>query len=297
MEPLVTQLRKALYARQLPQGGWPFINKSNQMALEPTCLALLALRADTRRHSKILIDSQRPDGGWGSFAGDGESSGLAGLALLTLNSLNTDAEARGRTVRWLLRTRGKEAGWPCRWKFRKRDRHVRFDPSKFGWPWQTGACSWVVPTSFAVLALKKEFPSCKPRKVIRRIRIGVEMLLDRVCPTGGWNAGNGVVYETPMSPHLDATAIALIALQDEPRIETTTRSLTWLEREANDCDGAWSLAWSILALQVWGKPVESLQRRLARLSESDRFQDTATLAAVTLALDCGASRNPFKVAG
>lgn len=297
MEPLGTRLRYTLYARQLPQGGWPFVTESTQMVLEPTCLALLALRPDTRRQAKILIDSQRPDGGWGSFAGDDESSGLTGLALLTLNRLGVGQEARSHAVRRLLRTRGKEADWPWRWKFHRRDRHVRLDPSKFGWPWQTGTCSWVVPTSFAVLALKKEFPSRKPRKVARRIRTGVEMLFDRACPSGGWNAGNSVVYGTAMAPHIDATAIALLALQDEPPTETLTRSLEWLDRAVNDCEGPWSLAWSIVALQAWEKPVESLQHRLAQLAESDPFQDTSTLAAVALALDCATSRHPFKVDG
>lgn len=296
MEPLVTRLRVALDARQLQHGGWPSINKSNQAALEPTCLVLLALRPTDQDCGQILADIQRPDGGWGSFAGDDESSGLTGLALLTMKTLDFGHEARRRAVRWLLQTRGKEADWPWSWKFRTRDTQVRFDSTKFGWPWQPGTCSWVVPTSFAVLALKKEFASDNSRKVAGRIRTAVEMLLDRACPSGGWNAGNGVVYGTAISPHIDATAIALLALQDKPPSEVTTRSLTWLEREITDCDGPWSLAWSILALLVWEKPVESLQRRLARLAESDPFQDTATLAAVTLALDWATSRNPFKVA-
>jgi hypothetical protein len=39
------------------------------------------------------------------------------------------------------------------------------------------------------------------------------MLLDRACPTGGWNAGNGVVYGVALKPHIDATATALLAMQ------------------------------------------------------------------------------------
>lgn len=291
------RLRRDLYARQLPRGGWAFGNQANQVALEPTCLGLLAMCPDARTNTKILIDSQRHDGGWGSFAGDDESGGLAGLALFTLNTLDVGHEARSRAVRWLRQTRGKEADWLWRWKFRTRDRHVRFDPSKCGWPWQPGTCSWVIPTSFAVLGLKIEFLFDKSRKPAGRIRIGVEMLLDRACPAGGWNAGNGVVYETPVAPHIDATAIALLALRDEPPSEITTRSLNWLERATNDCEGPWSLAWSILALHVWRKPVESLQHHLALLAESDPLEDTATMAVVVLALDCATSRNPFKVDG
>lgn len=265
------------------------------MALEPTCLALLALRRERSIDANILVDVQRSDGGWGAFADDNQASGLTGLALLTLNAYGKFKPARSRAVGWLLNHRGKEASWPWKWKFRTRNTHVRFDPDKFGWPWQPGTCSWVIPTAFAVLALKQRFPCLQKRKVASRIQRGVEMLLNRACPGGGWNAGNGLVYGQSMTPHIDATAIALIALQGEPPTEITTRSLGWLERDACACQALWSLAWSIVALDAHAKSVKSLQQRLARLAESDPFDDTATLAVVVLAFDCTNSSNPFKV--
>lgn len=236
VQAIMARFRNVLSARQLPGGGWPFSVASSQMALEPTCLALLALRPDTCISAKILIDSQRPYGGWASFAGDDQSSGLTGLALLALNKFGIAHHARRRAVCWLLQTRGKETSWPWNWKFRTRDTHVRFDPSRFGWPWYAGTCSWVVPTALAVLALKLEFPHFRSRKVSRRIQTGVEMLFDRACPGGGWNAGNGVVYGRSMVPHIDSTAIALLALQREAAAVTTALSLKWLEGQANDCN-------------------------------------------------------------
>jgi hypothetical protein len=265
------------------------------MALEPTCLALVALRSERSVDANTLVNTQRSDGGWGAFVDDDQASGLTGLALLALNTPGTVEPARSRAVRWLLNNRGKEASWPWKWKFRTRDTRVRFDPYKYGWPWQSGTCSWVVPTAFAMLALKQGFSCRRPRKVAFRIRRGVEMLLDRACPGGGWNAGNGVVFGAPMAPHIDATAIALLALQGEPSTKISTRSLAWLEREASASQALWSLAWSILAFNAYGKPVESFQQCLARLAESDPFDDTATLAVVVLALDCTNSGNPFKV--
>jgi hypothetical protein len=295
VEELVARLRADLYARQLSEGGWSFGLNSTQMALEPTCLALLALLSKAGNGARILIRCQHPDGDWGTFAGDDDASGLTGLALLTLNALGIDSDARSRAVRCLLRIRGREADWPWRWKFRWWDTYIRFNPGKFGWPWQPGTCSWVVPTAFAILALKKEFPCQRPRKVAHRIQTGIEMLLDRACPAGGWNAGNGVVYGTAMAPHIDATAIGLLAFQGERPADSTRHSLAWIEREAEVCEAPWSLAWSILALHVWRRPVESFQRRLACLAEADSLQDTATLAAVLLALDCTAPANPFKL--
>jgi hypothetical protein len=242
MELLLNRLRALLHARKLPQDGWPFYAGSPQMALEPTCLALLALRSERSIDANMLVDVRRSDGGWRAFADDDQASGLTGLALLTLNSFGMVEPARSRAVRWLLDRRGREAIWPWKWKFRTRDTRVRLDPDKFGWPWQPGTCSWVVPTAFAVLALKQSFPGYRPHKVTFRIQRGVEMLLDRACPGGGWNAGNGVVYGQQMIPHIDVTAIALLALQGEQPTEITMYSLAGLESEAHACHAPWSLA-------------------------------------------------------
>ena len=191
--------------------------------------------------------------------------------------------------------KGREASWVWKWKSRTTDTRVRFDPDKFGWPWEPGTCSWVVPTAFALLALKQSFPCCRDREVAYRIRRSVEMLQDRACPKGGWNAGNGVVYGSPMAPHFDATAIALLALRSEPSNKLIDRSLLWLERQVGSCPSPWSLAWSILALDAYDKSVASVQDRLATLVEPDEISDAASLAVVALALDCTASGNPFKV--
>jgi hypothetical protein len=41
----------------------------------------------------------------------------------------------------------------------------------------------------------KQFTVCNHSDVLEeRIRLGVEMLLDRACVDGGWNSGNSVVY-------------------------------------------------------------------------------------------------------
>jgi hypothetical protein len=258
-------------------------------------LALLALRSQPLVSATVLLKAQRPDGSWGSFAADDEASGLTGLALLTLNNLGMFADAATRAAGWILDAIGREASWIWKWKFRTTDTRVRFDPDKFGWPWEPGTCSWVVPTAFALIALKQSFPCCRKGRVAYRIQRGVEMLLDRACPNGGWNAGNGVVYGVPMAPHVDATAIALLALRSEPRHELIERSLAWLEHQASSCWAPWSLTWSILALDAYDVFVAPLQQRLATITEPDEVDDTATLATVALALDCTASGNPFKV--
>jgi hypothetical protein len=175
-----------------------------------------------------------------------------------------------------------------------RDTHVQFDPCKYGWPWQPGTLSWVVPTALAVIALKQFPAGWRRRKLASRIRQGVEMLFDRTCPGAGWNAGNGIVHDVPMTPHLDTTAFALLALRDEFNSDLVAKSLVWLEREAKDCQAPWSLSWSILAMHAYGLPVSEAEARL-RAMTCDRFEDTATLAVATIALDCEKHGNPFQV--
>jgi hypothetical protein len=113
---------------------------------------------------------------------------------------------------------GKESDWFWKWRFRTAERHVRFDPDKFGWPWFPDTVSWVVPTAFAILAFNQLPCTCGGFELAHlRVKRGVEMLMDRACPGGGWNAGNGVVYGTAVAPHADDTAIALLALRDGPQ--------------------------------------------------------------------------------
>ena len=293
-------LKGALIARQLPGAGWSYGPASSQPALEPTCLALLALRWDpgpARTYGlKFLLGAQNLNGSWPAFSGDdGEGSGLSAIAVIALINSGEMTLQIERGLTWLLSSKGRESHWLWKWKFENWDTHVRFDPNKFGWPWMPGACSWVIPTALSIIALKQAFVCCKTDQVSFRIRRGVEMLLDRACPGGGWNAGNGVVYGVPLAPHVDATATALLALRGEERSDTIDASLAWLERAAATCPAPSSLAWSILALDAYDRPIDCLADRLGALKDSSNLWDSATLAITTLALSCPVQGNVFKV--
>jgi hypothetical protein len=297
---LLEELKQTLIKQELSGGGWSYGSSTSQAALEPTCLALLALRWDSSaaraRGLRFLASIQNPNGSWRAFCGDdSEGSGLTALAVIALiNNGEMNLLTEGG-LEWLLRSKGNESHWLWRWKFETTDTHVRFDPNKFGWPWLPGTCSWVIPTALSIIALRQTFVCCKPNQVRFRIRRGTEMLLDRACPGGGWNAGNGVVYGVPLAPHLDATAIALLALAGERSNDATGSGLDWLERRAGSCAAPWSLAWSILALDAYGRPVEGLIARLCTLSDKSFLADSATLGAVILAIDCLVEGNVFKV--
>jgi len=204
--------------------------------------------------------------------------------------------ARLQGFHWLLNCAGKESNWLWKWKFRTTDRHVRFDPEKYGWPWFPNTVSWVVPTAFAILAVNQLPCSCGGLEHMPfRVDRGIEMLMDRACPSGGWNAGNGVVYGTALAPHPDDTAIALLALNDREKDPVVQGSVNYLERVAPTLTAPWSLAWAILALAAHRRPTASLHSSLVALTDPSTIEDTNTLAVVCLALDYPRALSAFGV--
>lgn len=230
----LSALSENLASRQLAEGGWAH-GSSSQVCLEPTCLAALALAPGraSQRAAQLLVRAQRPDGAWPAFLGDTDASWTTALAVSVLATASADVPAHDRGIQWLLEFRGREGHWFWRWKFRLGDQKVRFDPDKFGWPWLPGANSWVIPTAFSLIALKQSSACHESAAGVQRIRTGVEMLYDRACVAGGWNAGNSNVYGSPLMPHVEATAIALLALQDErPQSDVVRKSVTWLQEQS-----------------------------------------------------------------
>jgi hypothetical protein len=295
----ISSLAETLRSRQMKSGGWAYFD-SVQESLEATCLAELALAPERHANSSeailFLLKSQLSDGGWPAFLGDSEGSWTTALALCTLNSTGDFTAAREKAFRWLYAERGREGHWFWRWKFKTSDRNVRFDPDKYGWPWVTGSASWVIPTAFSIIAIE-QFTVCnRSEESEKRIHLGVEMLLDRECVDGGWNSGNSLVYGVPLRPHVEATAIALLALQDEQRTEMVQKSLSWLRQNAASVDSVSSLAWCILSLFVYQEPIGGLKNRLATIIGNGRdIRNNATLATALLALKCGEMIHPFEV--
>lgn len=228
--------------------------------------------------------------------GDTEGSWVTALAISTLNIINDRSDAREKAFRWMVATRGREGHWLWKWKFKTVDRQVSFDPEKYGWPWTPGANSWVIPTAFAIIALKQFTVCAKTAEAENRLRRAVSMLLDRACHDGGWNAGNSVVYGVSLTPHIEPTALSLMALQDEPRTPFIQSSVEWLKASSAGCSSIESLSWSILALFVFQEPIGELQTRLALLiANPASISNNGTLALGLLALRCGEMIHPFEV--
>jgi hypothetical protein len=295
-------LDEELVRRQLASGGWGCF-RPTQSNVEVTCLMALALGgtevlSTSARATAVasLLKWQNSDGSWPAFLGDTEGSWVTSLALTVLNTLGDGSSASDRALRWMLEARGREAYWPWRWKFKRVDRNAGFDLDKFGWPWMPGTNSWVIQTAFSLVAIK-QFTACRRSELSeRRIRTGVEMLFDRACIGGGWNAGNSVVYGVPLEPLVEPTAIALLALQDEPRSAVVQQSLYWLRRRAAELQSISSLATAILVLFLYQDRIQELKERLSALvGDGVRIRNNATLALAALALKCGEAIHPFAV--
>jgi hypothetical protein len=304
-------LKELLRRRISRTGGWG--HRGTQFGTEPTCLALLALnssQADSRRTLEDLgplLARQLPNGLWPAtdeYAAGGNFWATA-MAVNTLMILGASSETLAASLHALVRCRPLETSWLVRLKFRFSDRQVRFDPTKFGWPWVPETMSWVEPTSMVLIALEraKNQGLVPGSEFWNRLILGAEMLLDRACPEGGWNAGNAVVYGAPLRPHVDATALALAALRFHYHLPTVNSALTWMLNRT-DCPSAYSLAWVILAAVAYKKvrsdvsPALDIARdRLAVLVEDpSAIEDTSTIALAALALGPDSAINPFEVA-
>jgi hypothetical protein len=129
------------------------------------------------------------------------------------------------------------------------------------------------------------------------------MLLDRMCPGGGWNAGNGVAFGVPYSAYINATAVAMLALAGHEKERGVQISLDWLLNRLPGCPSPYSLAWGILALAAYQAITSEVNETLERVTKelivlierSGGTDDVCTLAACALALDAAEGDNVFEV--
>ena len=298
-------LLRALQAERRGKG-----DEGGQRSIEAACFAILALRNDPPADLKLALHAieglQNKDGSWPAFIGDdAEGCWTTSLAVLSLMVVGRETERLKSAIRWLLDAEGREATWLWRWRFRAIDHSVQFDPTKYGWSWVSGTTSWAIPTAFSVIALRqvRNRGINLKAEVIERIELGVSMLFDRMCPGGGWNAGNGVAFGVKCAAYIDATAIALLALaghEKEPSVQT---SLTWLLNRLPGCPSPYSLAWGILALAAYRNVSSEVSETVDRgtmeltalIENATGTCEKCTLAVCALAFEAAEGDNVFEV--
>jgi hypothetical protein len=266
-----------------PDGGWGY-SPGLPSGTEATSWAALALSALDRSElsgaiesgGSFLRESQRADGSWAAFPGQAEGCWVTSVACLALGEVAAAATPVERGRRWLCDAWPGEGGiwWRLRHRLAGDGGAVRQNHSLRGWSWTRGTSSWVEPTAFALLALRN---ACTPKLSARaasRRRMGAAMLLDRMCPGGGWNCGNPLVYGTPGQPLVGPSAWALAALAGQPACEETRQSLDWLARVYSSISSPASLALATVCLRVWGRAVLPVEPHLRRLATANEFLDS-----------------------
>jgi uncharacterized protein (DUF362 family) len=291
-------LRLAALAR--PEGGWAY-TPGQPPHLEPTCLALLALAAQPERHQAAIAAGKTwlqtaaaGDGTYRLGRGRREAAWPTALVLFTLAELGADPATLEPGTRALLALRGRPMEM-------NGDEDVNdVDAAIIGWPWAEGNFSWVEPTSWACLALRRLGQGGHPR-----VEDGRRLLLDRVLATGGVNYGNRRIFGITLEPIPTPTALALLALQGGPQDERVARSVEYLRQHALTSDDVEHVAWATLALDAYraaGVPAETVPALFdalraacdARASTPYLHEAPLRQALVALALDVE-RRNPFRL--
>jgi hypothetical protein len=253
-------------------GGWAYYS-GKAPRIEPTCWASLALRDETpgrglegfARAGGFLVDpgSPEPNYGW---------NGLAALALHD-DASETGSGLYAGVLSALVSAKGVQL----------RTENTTAIPQNGllqAWSWTAGTFSWVEPTAYCLLALKRV---AQPSQDVRaRIDEAEAVLRDRVCPAGGWNYGNSAVLGQDLRAYAPTTALGLLALQDRRDDEVVRKSLAWLESSALHERSAMALSLVAITLHLFGKPVAPVQAALREVSVATGFLDNAHLMAMAL---------------
>jgi len=210
---------------QNPDGGWGY-GQSRMSLVEPTAFCLLALHSSgdktgTVRGLEFLKTCQKESGAVGIGPKDADGNWMAYAALLAFHGLGATEEER-RLKSWILSFEDASG------RFTQADiksiaEAYRYDASIVGWPWTPNTTGWVEPTALFVIALIRTGMLANEK----RIGLGVDLLLDRALPSGGWNFGNPYAKSHELEPNLLSTALALAALGASLAGDVSTVSLAW----------------------------------------------------------------------
>jgi hypothetical protein len=242
------RLTERLIGARNAAGAWGYRPVSTGAA-EPTALAALALSASAPAPEPVdaalkwLADLQQDDGAVPVSRESPSPRWPTTLALLAWLRCTPDAAATyagpvQKALGWLVEARGRPI---------PQDPSLHdHDSTLIGWSWVAGTHSWIEPTGYAILALRAADQAEHPR-----VREGVEVILDRALPDGGWNYGNRRVLENVLRPFPATTGVALAALAGEPREACIDAALAYLRRELPRVRAPLSLAWGLIGMRAW----------------------------------------------
>jgi hypothetical protein len=279
---------------QNSDGGWGAVN-GKVSNTESTAFAVMGLESLQQKEFAPnikggvtwLLRHQNSDGSWRLNDVTASGSWSTAIALLCLSAFPEHRNRVLKAAEWALTQEGSRPGLLASaivWITGQQEIN-KINMDLKGWPWASGSFSWVEPTSYFLIGLKKLKAGLRGTNAEDRIRQGELMIYDRVCEGGGWNYGNSNIYGETLWPYPDITALALIALQDHPDAEANRKSLATLEKGLKDVDSGLALSWSIICLSLYGRAVSDWRQLLAKRFEKTRFLgETKSLALAVLAM-------------
>jgi len=244
--------RAAAYikAHQNPDGGWGY-EPGRTSLVEPTglCSLVLLARGDgaaAARGLAFLKTCLKPSGAIGINPGDAEGSWMAYAALLAFHAFGASTEA-DKLKAWIM-TFEDASGRFSKDEIAVVAARYRYDASIPGWAWTPRTTAWIEPTALFILALVRTgVPASE-----KRIASGLDLILDRRVPSGGWNFGNPFSKSFELEATAMSTALALAALgaagwpESRPAVAGGIRYLN--KSLAGEVSTA-TLAWSVVALK------------------------------------------------
>jgi hypothetical protein len=285
MDDRLSDMRRTLLSAVNPDGGWGYYS-GKASRLEPTCWALLALfpsdptlGGQLSAHRDFLQRSRREDGLFIEAAIAGEhrpNLGFNALAAILLDRHDLGIKlASDFVVSALVQHKGI--------KLRSSDLN-RQDNALQGWGWIDETFSWVEPTSWCLLALKKALKKTPSRSNDSRARIqeAERILIDRCCDAGGWNYGNSNMLGQTLHPYVSTTAAGLLAMQDRRQEPCIVRSLAFLSQHRLAEQSAMALGLTLIALRVYDLPRDDVRDRLLAQWDRTAFLGNAHLTALAL---------------
>jgi hypothetical protein len=257
VRPDVTALRQFLLAGRNADGGWGYY-PGKASRLEPTSWSLLAL-ADG---DPSVLTAWPAEGGLLRERRDGDVNfAFHALALITLIARRVEHAAGNQTLLSRLQQARGIALSPAE--------HNRQNNSLQGWSWIDGTFSWVEPTSWVLLALRRS-AQAGLNVDASRVNDGEMELVERCCETGGWNYGNSNRMGKELRPYVPTTAVALLALRRSTSPATASvvdKSVQYLERAAGSEPSALALSLASMALDAYGRPSTAPKAALAGVTD------------------------------
>jgi uncharacterized protein (DUF362 family) len=293
-DPLDVLVRQAC-----PGGGWGYC-PDQPAHLEPTCLALLALARQPQRFATVIQGGKRwlrqcsaADGTYRLGRARPEAIWPTALVLFVHAALGETPESLHPTAAALLGRKGRQTD-------NKDDGVSDSDEDLIGWPWAENNFSWVEPTAWACLALRR-IGQGRHQRVVE----GQKMLLDRALEKGGVNYGNRCIFGISLDPIPVPTALMLLALQGWGEDSRSAAALDYLRGAALVGDDVEHLCWARLALDVYSMQAgiadivaglgERIRAALSVRAETPWLRPApARLALAALALDIEHG-NPFRL--